>query len=126
MSTKTFPTLHVASCLTGVGLCEGLSYSRVQEIASHLFGGPVWTHELVHQPTQDAYTEEGYRQFPDMPTRVEAHDDWQGAALKAISAYGDSVSVQEGMHGRRENPLDTLRAIKPDADVVVVVGARSQ
>lgn len=120
MSTKTFPTLHVASCLTGYGLCQNMSYSTVQEIASHLFGAPIWTHELVHAPTNDAYTQEGYRQFPDMPTAAEAEADWQAAAAKAVAAYGETVVVAEGQHDRRENPIDTLAAMVPAEKIVAV------
>lgn len=120
MSKRTFPTLHVASALTGVGLTTGMSYSNIQEIASHLFGAPIWTHELVHEPTKDAYVEEGYRQFPDMPTREEAMADYEAAAAKAVAAYGETVEVAEGSHGRRESPVDTLSRLVPAEKIAVV------
>lgn len=120
MAEKQFPTLHVASCITGIGLCEGLNYSRMKEIASHLFGDQLWTHELPHGPTNDAYTEEGYRQFPDMPTRAEAEADFEAAARKAVATYGETVTVEEGKHGRREHPFDTLKAMVPEDKIVVV------
>lgn len=122
MGAKTFPTLHVASCVTGTALCEGFNYSRMQEIASHLFGGPVWTHELVHAPTRDAYVEEGYRQFPDLPTRAEAEADYEAAARKAVAAYGETLTVEEGKHGRRESPVDTLGNMVGHDKVIVVRG----
>lgn len=120
MSKRTFPTLHVASAITGIGLTTGMSYSNIQEIASHLFGAPIWTHELVHEPTKDAYVEEGYRQFPDMPTREEAMADYEAAAAKAVAAYGATVEVAEGSHGRRESPVDTLSQMVPTERIVVV------
>lgn len=122
MTAKTFPTLHVATCITGIGLCEGITYSNMQEIASHLFGASIWTHELAHGPTNDAFTQEGYRQFPDMPTPAEANADYAAAAAKAVAAYGETILVEEGTHGRRENPLNTLSAmVDPDKIVVVEV-----
>jgi hypothetical protein len=120
VTAKTFPTLHVASTITGIGLTTGMTYSHMQEIASHLFGAPLWTHELVHEPTKDAYVEEGYRQFPDMPTSAEAAANYKTAAAKAIAAYGDTVSVAQGTHGRREHPVDTLSRMVPPEKIVVV------
>lgn len=120
MTAKTFPTLHVASTITGIAMDEGMTFSRMQEIASHLFGAPIWTHELVHEPTKDAYVEEGYRQFPDMPTAAEAEADYRTAAAKAVAAYGDTIEVEEGSHGRRESPVDTLSRMVPPEKIVVV------
>ncbi|QAZ45906.1 hypothetical protein [Mesorhizobium sp. Pch-S] len=120
MTAKTFPTLHVASCITGIGLCDGINYSAMQEIASHLFGAPIWTHELAHGPTNDAFSQEGYRQFPNMPTPVEANADFVAAAAKAVAAYGDTISVEEGTQGRREGPLNTLSAMVDPSKIVVV------
>jgi len=98
-----------------------MTYSRMQEIASHLFGGPIWTHELAHEPTVDAYREEGYRQFPAMPTPAEAKADYLSAAAKAVGAYGETISVAEGSHGRREHPVETLAAIVPCDRIVPIV-----
>ena len=109
--TRTFPTLHVASAITGIGMCLGLKYSNIHEIASHLFGAPVWTHELGHSRTIEAYAAEGYRQFPDMPTKEEAKADWRKAAQKAIAAYGETVTVARGTSIRREDPISTLASM---------------
>lgn len=111
MSAKTFPTLHVASAVTGIAMCEGMNYSSMQEIASHLFGASIWTHELAHEPTKDAYAAEGYRQFPNLPTEAEARADWHAAARKALDAYGETLTVEAGNHGRREAPTETLTAM---------------
>jgi len=120
MATKTFPTLRVASTITGIALTHDMTYSDMQEIASHLFGASIWTHELVHEPTKDAYVEEGYRQFPNMPSQAEAEADFKAAAAKATAAYGDAVVVVEGTHGRRENPVDTLSRMVPPEKIVVI------
>ena len=52
MTHKEFPTLVVASTVTGVALCqlEG-GILPIMECASHLLGNPVYNHELVHEPT---------------------------------------------------------------------------
>lgn len=122
MDAKEYPTLEVASALTGIGLCDIKGgYSKMMEIYSHLLGESIWTHELAHEPTVDAVREEGYRQFPDMPTPAEASADFEAAAAKATAAYGPTVFVHKGAHGRRENPMSTLTAMRPDAEIVPVV-----
>lgn len=118
---KDFPTLVVASTLTGIALAHMRGIGPMHECAEWLFGGPVWTHELVHGPTQDVYVEEGYRQFPNLPRRDEAEKDWQAAASKATAAYGPTVNVVRGSDGRRESPLATLRAVAPHAEVIPVI-----
>lgn len=124
MTAKQFPTLVVASAITGVGLCHiPNGYSKMMEVASHLLGTPVWLHELAHGPTQDAYSEEGYRQFPDMPTKAEAKADWQAAAAKALAAYGETVTVRQGTAVRLESPVQTLKAmVSPDKIITVITG----
>lgn len=119
---KDFPTLVVASTLTGVALCHMRGIGPMHECIEWLFGGPVWTHEIVHGPTQDVYVEEGYRQFPDMPRADEAEKDWRAAATKATAAYGETVSVARGNPDqRRESPLDTIRAVAAHAEVIPIV-----
>lgn len=120
--SREFPTIVVASALTGIGLGDiPGGFSAIAEIASYLFGAPIWTHELVHEPTYDAYREEGYRQFPDMPTSSEAEQDWRQAAAKALAAYGPTVTVAKGAHGRRESPTDTAAAVAPHATIIPII-----
>ena len=118
--TKEFPTLIVASALTGVALTQ-MKFSDMHPVIEWLFGGPVWTHEFVHGPTNDIYTSRGYEQFPDMPTTAEAKKDYKAAAAKAIAAYGPSILVAKGDDGRVASPITTMLDIKPDAKIIPVV-----
>jgi hypothetical protein len=118
--TKTFKTLVVASTLTMTGLGEGMSYSDIQECMEWLCGHPVWTHEMIHGPTQEEMRTEGYDQFPDMPTPAEAKDDYQAAAAKAIANYGETVSVMQGQEKRHEHPRDTLKTVAPNARILEI------
>ena len=121
MTTKIFNSLDVATVLTGIAMRKGFTVSLAQEIASHLLGYDIYTHELVHEPTQDAYTEEGYRQFPDMPRRDAVHADLNAATSQVLAAYGPKVTVARGNHVRREHPLDTLRVIVgPDKPIIAI------
>lgn len=106
--TKEFPTLLVASTMTGIGLGDGLTFSDVQECAEHLFGGPVWTHELAYEPIYSQYKAEALRQFPDMPTREEAEADYKAAAKAAVERYGQTVSVKRGNCKRDIGPVGSI------------------
>lgn len=121
MTEKEFPTLIVASTITGIALCQikgGLG--PMLECAAHLLGGPVWNHEFCHEPTMMEISEAAYSQFPDLPTRAEAEADYQAAAAKALAAYGPVVSVKEGTFRRRESPLATLRTVAPHAEIITI------
>jgi hypothetical protein len=120
LTEQTFQTLDVATLLAGIGLAQNVSIQQLKAIASHLFGAPIYTHELGHEPTCDAIRAEGYRQFPAMPTRADVLADIATATAKALAAYGETVEVAEGTHGRREHPADTLRAMVPDKPIIVV------
>ncbi len=86
-----------------------------------LFGASLSTGELGHDPTMDAARQEGYRQFPKMPTKTIAKADWERARMSAEAEYGDFVTVKRGTHGRRENPIETIRNMTGE-DPVIVVG----
>lgn len=107
---REFPTLVVASTVVQRALCE-MAWSDFRDCAQWLFGGLIWTHEFAHEPTVDAIREEGYRQFPYLPTQAEADRDVDNAARLALAGYGPTVRVERGTHGRRESPTDTARAM---------------
>ncbi|KQT52183.1 MULTISPECIES: hypothetical protein [unclassified Aureimonas] len=114
--THEFPTLEVATAMTGIALCS-TSISRMHEIATVLAGHDVWTHELGHRETMDAIGAHARIGLPDMPTRHEAEANWKAAAEKATSAYGDTVTVTRGTMQRSADPVSTLAGMmnKPAA-----------
>ena len=124
--TKQFRTLEVVSCLTGISMCDGIKIARMCEIAAWLLGAPVWTHELIHEPTMDAIRSEGYRQFPLLPMRDNVQANWQAAARAALAVYGERILVHEGTHGRREGPEETLQAVAPGKPVIVIQTGNSK
>lgn len=113
----TISALVVASAITGIGLTT-MTFSDMHEVIEWLFGGPVWTHEMVHAPTKDIYVSRGYEQFPDMPTQAEAEQDYRAAAAKALACYGQTIRVVRGEDGRQAGPMRTLLDIKPDAEII--------
>ena len=105
---KAFPTINVATAMTGIGLSSDISFSDVAEIMSHILGRPIWTHEMVHKPTLKEFRSVAYELFPNMPTREDAQADYQSAAASAIAAYGETVDVPKGNTERTESPIETL------------------
>jgi hypothetical protein len=120
MSDKVFSTLAVASAATGVGLSEGLNYSLMMEIGSHVLGFPIWTHELADRPLMARVHDALLAQFPGLPTKDEALNDWRAAAAKATAAYGEQMTVREGTGARDESPIDSLARIAGDKPIIVV------
>jgi len=109
MSTfQEFPSLVVASCLTGIALTTMKGFGEVHAVAAQLLGDDIYTHELAYEPLMEKVTAEGYWQFPLMPTRAEAEADWEAAAAKVTKTYGATVIVRKGTGGRREDPVTTL------------------
>jgi secreted trypsin-like serine protease len=104
---KTYDTFVVATALTGIGLGP-CSYSDIMDVYSMLLGYHVWTHELAHSPTIHEVRDEGYRQFPNMPTGAVASADWEKARDIAVAEYGHFVTVKRGNSVRRESPVATL------------------
>lgn len=106
--TDRFPTLHVASAMTGVALCDGLSISRMQEISERLVGHSVWTHEFAHPGMRDHICRAGMRLFPLMPDCHEARENWQRAAARAEAIYGEWVELPLVARSRAVSPETTL------------------
>lgn len=108
---KDFPTLHVASATTGISLCDGLNYSRMMEITSHILGYSIWTHELAHKPTLATLREIVNANWPLLPSSEEAKEDWEAAAAKAVEAYGKTMTIPKGDGVRDIGPIKALSEI---------------
>jgi hypothetical protein len=115
---KTFRSLAVASAATGIGLCDKLNFGLMGEIASHVLGYPIWTHEIpAAGPKVWLLLKD---QFPLLPTRAEAEADWKCAATAMTAAYGAEIAVRRGNGSRKESPLDTLQKIVGDKPIITV------
>lgn len=93
---RTFRTLLVASAATGVGLCDGMSYSDMQEVSSFALGYPIWTHELGDKVTTARVKKAIRDQLPNLPLQDAAHEDWQQAAADAtlfLSCFTDAPDL---------------------------------
>ncbi len=116
--TKTFRSLAVASAATGIGLCEGLSFSLMGEICSHVLGYSIWTHEIPEAGPKAWLLLR--QQFPLLPTRDDAVADWRSAAAAMTAAYGAEIEVAAGTCKRKTSPLETLQKMVGDKPVIAV------
>jgi len=120
MTDKVFPTLTVATAVTGIGLGQ-CSYSDVMEVIGFVIGHSIFTHELADRE-QNARAEAAIRaQLPNLPSGELARKDWQGAAAAAVAAYGDTVTLTEGTAARTESPIDSLARLTGRPEDIIVV-----
>lgn len=120
-ASKTFSTLAVASAATGIGLADGMNYSTMAEISSHVLGFDIWTHELADRAMNNRVRDRLLTLFPGLPTGDEARADWRAAAAKAVAAYGDTLTIPAGADERSESPIESLARMVGDKPIVAVV-----
>ena len=115
---KEFPILLVATTYCGISLTH-TTFREIQECAEWLCGHPVWTHELAHPEIQKLYKSVAIVQFPLLPSREEVEADIMAAKAKLLATYGENVLVERWPTDRLKTPIDTLRDLRPDVDVIV-------
>lgn len=122
METKTFDTPTLASITTGVLLVQ--PFSKVHEACEWLLGHPVWTHELGSDKTVDRIKAALVAQFPEFG-EIDADgigkDNWAPFAYELIERLGPSREVRRGSDERTAGPIETLRELRPDASIAVLL-----
>ncbi|MDQ1185954.1 DUF7736 domain-containing protein [Agrobacterium larrymoorei] len=116
---KEFPTLIVGSVYCGLSLTH-TTFSELHECVQWLCGHPVWTHEFAHPEIQKVYKSAAIAQFPLLPSREDVETDIMAAKAKLLLTYGETVQVEHGATERQKTPMETLRDLRPDAEVVIV------
>jgi len=87
---------HVlASVVTGVVL-GNVPLADLLKIYSQLYGTDLSIEEIALTSIRTIIVNEAYRQFPHLPTKLEAEDNWEAAREKAIQSYGETVVVSLG------------------------------
>ena len=119
METKTFSVPALASLTTGRLLC---GFSEMHELAEHLLGHPVWTHEFASKPLWDRMKAKLLEQHPDIPTETpdDVETNWQAYRDRLIDELGESREIVKGSDERGKGPIETLRELRSDAEVIVV------
>lgn len=121
---RDFPLGAILTGTTGIMLCEG-GFDQFYELATHMAGGPVWTHELV--ALAPIIAADLHRQHPDLPTTAPELTEstfrvWV-AEQKAI--YGETRSIEPiPDYGCTKGPLETLAEMVGDKPIIPVVTGR--
>ena len=131
MTTKTFPIADVLGITTGMSLA---SFDGLHELAEHLLGHAVWTHEFSEKALWDRMREAMFAQHPqlrDAPVCVISDgarvDEalWRpelAAYLADMAArYGATLDVVEGKQARTESPFESAARIAPGKPVLAIV-----
>lgn len=113
--TRKFPTVVVASITTCIMLTD--EFSQVHECLEYVLGRPIWTHEIPG--TRKEAMAAIMTALPDMPT--ECAEDWRVTRDAVVERFGETVTVPKGNTERTLDPATTLKMLRPDADVAVVV-----
>lgn len=119
---KTYPTEVVMSLTTGSLLCD--SFGDMHELAEHVYGGPIWTHEFASEKIWKTLQERVFaqhQQLRDFDVKdVKDKNTAEIAAARAIAQFGVSMEIAAGEDARTEGPLETLQKIAPGKPVIVV------
>lgn len=127
---KQFSTETVMSVLTGKMMVR--AFSDIHECISHVVGHDVWTHEMADEGLWRravANITTADPRFltlpvaPDTAGKGLSGEAWLAAIqpwmdeVKAI--VGDTVTLPKGSDERTKEPIETLRAMAPNAEVIV-------
>lgn len=118
---KTFPIEVVLSLTTGVLLVgkERGGFGAVHEIAEHVAGHPIWTHEFAERSLWHRLTDAVFAQHPAMvsaeafekPADVPMDDYIVGYVSRARCRFGNELAIEQGSEHRTENPIASAERI---------------
>lgn len=132
MSIKSFTTEVVLSLYTGVSFGSELSpFDKVHELAEHVMGHPIWTHEFAEKSLWDRMSANLEEEFPKLkelgPLDLPKHDKTlilpviQGYLANAKALLGDTMTFSSGGEERTESPIDSLERIAPNKTIISVI-----
>ena len=119
---KTFHLGDVLSMVTGK--CCKAPFCG-QDVAEQVLGRSIWTHELIRASNEirNAIVAQ-YPAMADCNADGVVNEETAAAYVKQEAARlglnARAVPLRRGNTKRTESPLDTLTAMMPDADVLVV------
>lgn len=121
MSLKEFPLSACLSVSTG-RLCG--NFGDMHELAEHLLGHPVWTHEFADRVLVDRLEAAMNAAVPGLPNHDAAKHVDKTNYLQFVAEWegklGKSVMIPKGSTMRTENPVESLERMMPGKPVVVV------
>lgn len=125
---KDYPIEIVLSLTTGYLLKEG-GFSDMHELAEHVLGHPVWTHEFADKGLFERMREALFAQYPDLrdveefdsvAAKIDVAAYLSGYVTRAVVQYGATLEVERGVCERTESPLASARRVFGDKPIAVV------
>lgn len=119
---KSFPMWAILSLTTGCLL--GGSFGDVHELAEHLAGHPIWTHEFADKAMWTKLCDLLFAQHPDLretltPSVKITRDNWEQQRDLLVAKYGTERMITKGSSERTESPIESMQRIAPGKPVVV-------
>lgn len=120
METKAFTVPVLVSLVSGKLLCS--DFSKVHECAEFVVGHPMWTHEFGSESAWRSLRTKVLAQHPELDVDCSSvnKENWSTFTSALIDRLGESREIVKGSDERTKDPIETLRDIRPDADVIVV------
>ena len=93
MTSKTFSTAAVVSLSSGVLLCD---FSKMHELAEHLMGHPIWTHQFASKTLWNRMRGKLLEQHPALPStepKGVGGENWQEYLADACVMFGEELPI---------------------------------
>lgn len=121
MTAKSFSVPAIVSLMSGRLLCN---FSDMHEVAEHVMGHPIWTHEFASEALWALMKAKVSEQHPDLPSEAPEWVDketWQRWRDQLVEQYGATRELAKGDEERAADPMTTARNILgPDKPIVAI------
>lgn len=132
--TRPFEIAAIGGLVSGYLLTER-GFDKIHELAEHVIGHPLWTHEFAEKTLWNRCRAALVAQHPDladMPAFDEAacHRTKDAGDITTYlneyvanlrARYGDTLQIQKGEAQRTESPMESMQRIAPDKPVIGIV-----
>ena len=125
---KTFNLAEVLMLTTGRSLT---SFNKMHELAEHVAGHPIWTHEFAEEALWRRLREQVFKQHPVLrEALVIVCESKDPATIDLIirdyleeneEKFGNTFEFERGDGERTESPIESMQRIAPDKPILGVV-----
>lgn len=126
---KTFQLADVLTLTTGRLLTD---FHKLHELAEHIAGHPIWTHEFADKKLCDRLRERVFEQYPALrdALMIPIQEGVDPAVIRLRiheylkenqEKFGAEFEFEQGGETRTENPIESLQRIAPGKPVLAVV-----
>jgi hypothetical protein len=129
---KTFPIETVLGLTTGI-LLKAKGFGELHELAEHVAGHAIFTHEFADEQLWRRLVARVFAQHPQLrgaesfvlAAGAEADDCLADYVRRVVVAFGVTLEIAPGSGARAESPLQSLQRIAPGKPVIVVAIAKN-